>query len=126
MLSDSGWPSMAKVAESISTLNFHLLPVVSSPAEYRPTTAPDAGRFGAFWLAAHDSGRVAANGELTVFDTIATMPGFVRIMAEFIYELKQNLVYPEPFSEAAQSQKDHELALIYSTYQEAVAGAHAG
>ena len=41
-------------------------------------------------------------------------------MAEFIYELKQNLIYPDAFARAAAAgtDKDRDLALIYSAYQE--------
>lgn len=56
-------------------------------------------------------------GQLEVFGGIAHTPGFVRIIAEFIYELKQNVVYPEHFEQAAQSGKDRDLARIYSAYQ---------
>ena len=55
---------------------------------------------------------------LQVYDSIATTPGFIRIMADLIYELKQNLVTPEDFSAAARQPKDHDLALIYAAYQQ--------
>ncbi len=57
--------------------------------------------------------------QLQVFDQIADKPGFVRIVADFIYELKQNVVKPEDFSAAAErgSPKDRDLARIYSAYQ---------
>ncbi len=55
--------------------------------------------------------------QLQVFDSIALTPGFLRVVADFIYELKQNLVYPDTFQQQAISQKDKELALIYAEYQ---------
>ncbi len=33
-----------------------------------------------------------------IFGGIADMPGFIRIIATFLYELKQNLVFPETIS----------------------------
>lgn len=56
--------------------------------------------------------------ELQVFGNIAQTAGFARLVADFIYELKQNLVKPETFSQAANSAKDHELARIYAHYQD--------
>jgi ATP-dependent helicase/nuclease subunit B len=57
------------------------------------------------------------NAPLDIYGAITHTPGFVRIVADFIYELKQNVVYPEMFNIAAESEKDAELALIYHTYQ---------
>lgn len=57
-------------------------------------------------------------GRLNTYRTIATTPGFVRVIADFIYELKQNLIYPDELLNAAHTQKDQELALIYQQYQE--------
>lgn len=54
---------------------------------------------------------------LRVYGQIAHTPGFVEIVAEFIYELKQNLVYPDAFAATAGTDKDRDLALIYDTYQ---------
>jgi len=61
-----------------------------------------------------------AEGALAVYDQIAETPGFVRIVADFIYELKQNRVAPEAFVRAAQESgraKDRDLARIYAEYQ---------
>lgn len=55
--------------------------------------------------------------QLRVFGGIATTPGFVQVVADFIYELKQGLIRPEEFRQKAQSEKDHDLALIYEAYQ---------
>ncbi|MFN8449420.1 MAG: hypothetical protein U0521_12760 [Anaerolineae bacterium] len=52
-----------------------------------------------------------------IFGGIAHTPGFVRIIASFIYELKQNLVDPDDFKKAAQTPKEVELADIYAEYQ---------
>lgn len=54
---------------------------------------------------------------LQVYHTIASTPGFIRIMADFIYELKQNRIYPEDLAATAQTAKDHDLAAIYGSYQ---------
>ncbi len=56
--------------------------------------------------------------QLQLYDRIAEKPGFAPIVAEFIDELKQNLITPDDFRTAAQTDKDRELALIYDTYQE--------
>jgi ATP-dependent helicase/DNAse subunit B len=60
-----------------------------------------------------------STGQLSVYGGIADTPGFVRIVADFIYELKQNVIRPEAFSEVAAvgRAKDRDLALIYSEYQ---------
>ena len=79
-----------------------------------PRMLDDAARFGL--LRAILTG-LQQQGELQVFDEIATMPGFVEIVAAFINELKQNLVTPDTFIAAAQSPKDRDLALIYARYQ---------
>ncbi len=60
-----------------------------------------------------------STGQLPVYGGIADTPGFVRIVADFIYELKQNVIKPEVFSEVAAvgRAKDRDLAQIYSEYQ---------
>lgn len=55
--------------------------------------------------------------ELHFFKPIARTTGFLRVVADLITELKQNLVQPEAYIAAATSTKDRELALIYDTYQ---------
>jgi len=58
--------------------------------------------------------------DLRLFHTIYETTGFLRIVADFIYELKQNRIYPEDYQAFAQrtgSAKDHDLALIYAHYQ---------
>lgn len=54
---------------------------------------------------------------LRVFEGIAHLPGFIRIMADFIFELKQNLIYPEDFQNAVTTDRDRDIALIYTGYQ---------
>lgn len=88
-------------------------------ARQPPRMLDDAARFGLLRAILAD---LQTRGELTVFAAIATTPGFVGIIADFIYELKQNLVYPHHFVEAAQSLKDRELADIYATYQDWLQG----
>ncbi|MBE0690159.1 MAG: hypothetical protein IH587_08580, partial [Anaerolineae bacterium] len=58
------------------------------------------------------------DGELELFGGIAGTPGLVRILADFIYELKQNLIDHRTFGSAAQTAKDRDLARIYTRYQE--------
>ncbi|MGQ9888638.1 MAG: PD-(D/E)XK nuclease family protein [Aggregatilineales bacterium] len=63
---------------------------------------------------------LSAEGALAVYNQIAETPGFVRIVADFIYELKQNRLAPEAFVRAAQESgraKDRDLARIYAEYQ---------
>ncbi|MCA0458894.1 MAG: PD-(D/E)XK nuclease family protein [Chloroflexi bacterium] len=57
--------------------------------------------------------------QLTVFHKIADKPGFAQVMADFIYELKQNVVTPEQFGAYADygTDKDRDLATIYTQYQ---------
>jgi ATP-dependent helicase/nuclease subunit B len=57
--------------------------------------------------------------QLQEFGSIAHTPGFGRIIGDFIYELKQNLVEPATYTEVAAdgSPKDRDLALIYEQYQ---------
>ncbi|MCC6616291.1 MAG: exodeoxyribonuclease V subunit gamma [Anaerolineae bacterium] len=59
-----------------------------------------------------------SDGELELFGKIAGTPGLVRILADFIYELKQNLIDHRTFGEAARTAKDRDLARIYTRYQE--------
>ncbi|GAB4520440.1 MAG: hypothetical protein OHK0046_30710 [Anaerolineae bacterium] len=56
--------------------------------------------------------------DLEVYGSIAQTPGFIRIMADFIYELKQSLIYPEDFAAAAETARDRDLARIYAEYQQ--------
>ena len=49
-----------------------------------------------------------------IFGGIAQTPGFIKIIATFIYELKQNLIEPEEFVRAAATPKELELAQIYA------------
>ena len=67
---------------------------------------------------------VQAGAGLKVFDAIALTPGFIQIMADFIFELKQNRVYPTEFQQACKTDKDRDLAEIYTQYQERVCNAH--
>jgi ATP-dependent helicase/DNAse subunit B len=55
--------------------------------------------------------------DLTYFHKIADKPGLVRVVAEFIQELKQALITPERFTSVAQTAKDRDLALLYTDYQ---------
>ena len=57
--------------------------------------------------------------QLTVFQKIADKPGFAKVIANFIYELKQNVVFPDQFQQVAMlgTDKDRDLAIIYTGYQ---------
>lgn len=57
---------------------------------------------------------------LTHFAPIADRAGFARIVGDLIYELKQNRITPQAFQAAARDAKDHDLARIYSAYQNAL------
>jgi ATP-dependent helicase/DNAse subunit B len=62
-------------------------------------------------------------GQLPLLGSISSTPGFVRIAADFIYQLKQSLIDPDTFTAAAQRTDDRklqELALIYADYQGAL------
>lgn len=63
-------------------------------------------------------GELCQEGALPTFGGIATTPGFLRIVADFIYELKQLLITPEVFLEKGWTIKDAELGLIYQRYQQ--------
>ncbi|MGJ3238401.1 MAG: PD-(D/E)XK nuclease family protein [Anaerolineae bacterium] len=56
--------------------------------------------------------------QLPTFAPIVHTSGFLRMVADLIDELKQNRVYPETYQSASVTAKDHELSLIYSTYQD--------
>ena len=60
---------------------------------------------------------VCASEDLRLYRRIAHTSGFIRIVAEFIYELKQNIIAPETLAAAANSDKERELAQIYDAYQ---------
>lgn len=82
-----------------------------------PRMLDDAARYGLLRAILAD---LKAQGRLPVYGAIAETPGFVRIMADFIYELKQNLVRLEKFASLGQalSPKDREIASIYIAYQQ--------
>jgi ATP-dependent helicase/DNAse subunit B len=54
---------------------------------------------------------------LKVFHTIVDKPGFLRITADFVAELKQNEINPYLLAKAAQNPKDVDLSIIYTAYQ---------
>jgi ATP-dependent helicase/nuclease subunit B len=62
--------------------------------------------------------KLDADGELDVFGRIAQTPGFIRLMADFLYELKQSMTDPRKFGLAALTDKDREVARIYALYQD--------
>jgi ATP-dependent helicase/nuclease subunit B len=60
-------------------------------------------------------------GQLPYFSPIAATTGYPQLVMSFIAELKREEIWPEQFAEVSaaenQSDKDRELALIYTTYQ---------
>ncbi|MDX1992645.1 MAG: PD-(D/E)XK nuclease family protein [bacterium] len=65
-----------------------------------------------------------SSGLLDVFRPIAHTPGFLRVVADFIYELKQLRVYPNDFLASGRTRRDTELALIYQQYQDRLQAYH--
>ncbi len=65
--------------------------------------------------------QMAAEGYLPVYGEIADKPGFLRVMADFIYELKGALVEPEQFAAGAGAlgprAKDADILRLYGAYQ---------
>ncbi len=88
------------------SLYHHLLASAGTPQRCLDDTA----RFGLI--------RAMLAGRGGYFGKIAETPGFVQIIARFIYELKQNLIEPEEFASAAGTLKERELAEIYGSYQQ--------
>ena len=91
-------------------LNARLLNLAGQPARRINEAA-------ALGLLRHVVFEVRQQGQLSLFEGIATSPGFGRLLSQLINELKQNQVDPDAFAAAARSQKDHEIALIYQRYQ---------
>ncbi len=75
----------------------------------------DSARLG---LLRHIIEQMQASHQLETFASIAETPGFVRVVADLLDELKQNRVRPAAYQAAAQTRKDHELAQIYTRYQQ--------
>jgi len=59
-----------------------------------------------------------ARPTLEHFSPIADRAGFARVVADFVYELKQNRVKPDVFAAAARDAKDRDLAALYRAYQD--------
>lgn len=70
-----------------------------------------------FRLIRHVARSLAREGRFAVFGAIAATPGFARVAAGFIYELKQNLIEPDDFLAQAQTDKDRDLGLLYAQVQ---------
>ena len=94
-------------------LNQRLLNLAGKP----PRRIHQAARLGILRMLLDELQR---SGELDTFHDIALTAGFIRVVADFIYELKQNRVFPQQFQAAAQTAKDRELSLIYTRYQDLV------
>lgn len=93
-------------------LNTRLLRLAGVP----PRRINQAARLGLLRVILAD---LQQQGRLQVYKDIAQLPGFIRVLADFIYELKQNQVPPDTYLQVARegTAKDHELALIYHMYQ---------
>lgn len=65
-----------------------------------------------------------ARPALAHFTPIAERAGFARVVADFVYELKQNLIEPQTFITAARDAKDRDLAHIYNGYQNKLRAEH--
>ena len=87
-----------------------LLQISGSPARM----AGQAGRQGMLRTLLNDLARA---GELQVFGGIADTPGLLRAVGDFLDELQRNLVTPEAFAAAADSERDRELARIATRYR---------
>ncbi len=98
---------------SFYQLYHRLLNIARQP----PRMLDDAARYGLLRAILSD---LQTRRQLDVYAPIAETPGFIRIVADFIYELKQNLVLPDKLVETAAtlSPKDREIARIYAAYQE--------
>lgn len=55
---------------------------------------------------------------LDFYRPIADKPGFIRVIAALIYELKQNLITPQELELAAGNPEERELARLYDAYQD--------
>ncbi len=104
----------ANVLFNVETFNFyslyhHLLASAGNPQR----ALDDTARYGLIRALLSD---LYEDGE-GIFGGIALTPGFVRIVANFTYELKQNLIEPEDFKAAARTAKEVELGTIYDEYQ---------
>lgn len=67
-------------------------------------------------------GELKQAGQLPLYGGIAETAGFIRIIADFIYEIKQSVIDHHRFTEATEllgdDPKIRELARIYAAYQE--------
>ena len=99
---------------NVETFNFYSLYRRLLAAAGNPQRClDDAARYGLIGVLLADR---YASGE-GIFAGIAHTPGFVSIVAAFLLELKQNLIDPKAFEQAASTEKERELAQIYMRYQ---------
>ncbi len=57
-------------------------------------------------------------GKLKHFARVAKTPGFLAQVDESLAELKRRDIWPEDFAQLARHQRDHDLATLYSRYQQ--------
>jgi len=91
--------------------------VVGSDRRVRPISSTQKGR-----LLQHVIQTALAEGMLEYFSRVASTPGFVTQVDEFIAELKRTDVWPDDFEKRCQrrprsDRRSRELALLYSAYQ---------
>lgn len=108
------WDAGRSVYFNVEFFNFYelysrLLDIAGRP----PRRLSAAGRLGFLRVVL-----ALLQDDIEYYKNISSAPGFVRAVGDFIYELKQNRVYPDVFARAASSAKDRELSLIYTFYQE--------
>lgn len=108
------WTNERHVYFNVEFLSFYglyerLLNIMQQPT-YK---LEDAGRYGLLRAILDQHA-----DELQVYGAIARTPGFVHVMADLIYELKQNVIRHATFEKVARLPKDRDLALIYRKYQE--------
>src|SRR5690606_12808784 len=90
-------------------LNARILNLAGQP----PRRINESARLGLLRKILYDLKR---ENQLATFAPIIHTSGFLRVVGDLIYELKQNIVYPQAYLDAAKAANDHELALIYNTY----------
>lgn len=110
------WDDDRRIYFNIEFFNFYeLYERLLDMAGWPVRALSDAARAGLLRGVIRD---LAREGLLAVFGRIAHTPGFVRVVAELVDELKQGEIDPRIFAERGVSAKDAELARIYDLYQQ--------
>lgn len=115
------WDAGNSVYMNVEFFNFYALyarllhSVRKPPRRLHDVARRDTGRYSLLRALAE---QLREEERLAVFAPIAHTAGFITLAADFIYELKQNLVSPEEFADVANALKDTDLAALYGRYQE--------